>query len=121
MLIDGVAARACVIPAHGIAGRSVTTLEGLANAAPTSERNRWHPVQQAFEELQAAQCGYCLNGMVMQAAALLAREPQSMQLRYLQTLTEIASERTTTIVFPVPTNVLDVLRGLTLGDASKPS
>jgi hypothetical protein len=44
-----------------------------------------------------------------------------MQLRYLQTLTEIASERSTTIVFPVPTNVLDVLRGLTLGDASKPS
>ena len=67
--VDGVAARACVIPAHGVAGRSITTLEGLG--AP----GRWHPVQQAFEDCQAAQCGYCLNGMVMQAAALLARVP----------------------------------------------
>ena len=67
--VDGVAARACVIPAHGVAGRSITTLEGLGS------RDRWHPVQQAFEDAQAAQCGYCLNGMVMQAAALLAREP----------------------------------------------
>ena len=67
--VDGVAARACVIPAHGVAGRSITTLEGLGT------RVRWHPVQAAFEQAQAAQCGYCLNGMVMQAAALLAREP----------------------------------------------
>ena len=66
--VDGVAARACVIPAHGVAGRSITTLEGLGT------REKWHPVQQAFEQAQAAQCGYCLNGMVMQAAALLARE-----------------------------------------------
>jgi nicotinate dehydrogenase subunit A len=67
--VDGVAARACVIPAHGVAGRAITTLEGLGS------RDSWHPVQQAFEEAQAAQCGYCLNGMVMQAAALLARDP----------------------------------------------
>ena len=67
--VDGVAARACVIPAHGVAGRSITTLEGLGS------RERWHPVQAAFEQAQAAQCGYCLNGMVMQVAALLAREP----------------------------------------------
>jgi nicotinate dehydrogenase subunit A len=67
--VDGVAARACVIPAHGVAGRAITTLEGLGS------RDSWHPVQQAFEQAQAAQCGYCLNGMVMQAAALLARDP----------------------------------------------
>ena len=67
--VDGVAARACVIPAHGVAGRAITTLEGLGS------REKWHPVQQALEEAQAAQCGYCLNGMVMQAAALLARDP----------------------------------------------
>lgn len=67
--VDGVAARACVIPAHGVAGREITTLEGLGT------RDCWHPVQQGFEDAQAAQCGYCLNGMVMQAAALLAREP----------------------------------------------
>ncbi|MEH3085436.1 MAG: molybdopterin-dependent oxidoreductase [Xylophilus ampelinus] len=69
VLVDGVAARSCVIPAHGAAGRHVTTLEGLGG------RGRLHPVQQAFVDAQAAQCGYCLNGMVMAAAALLAREP----------------------------------------------
>jgi nicotinate dehydrogenase subunit A len=73
--VDGVAARACVIPAHGVAGREITTLEGLGS------RGCWHPVQQAFEDAQAAQCGYCLNGMVMQAAALLAREPNPSEAR----------------------------------------
>lgn len=73
--VDGVAARACVIPAHGVAGRAVTTLEGLGT------RGHWHPVQAAFEDAQAAQCGYCLNGMVMQAAALLARDPHASEAR----------------------------------------
>ncbi|MES2251856.1 MAG: (2Fe-2S)-binding protein [Pseudomonadota bacterium] len=73
--VDGVAARSCVIPAHGVAGRSITTLEGLGM------RGRWHPVQAAFEDAQAAQCGYCLNGMVMQAAALLARDPDASEAR----------------------------------------
>ena len=49
--VDGIAARSCVIPAHGVAGRSITTLEGLGS------RGDWHPVQQAFEDTQAAQCG----------------------------------------------------------------
>ena len=79
-----------------------------------AERERRAKVIHADGEYQAAT-------KLVEAAALLAREPQSMQLRILQTLTETASERSTTIVFPVPTNVLDVLRGLTLGDASKPS
>ena len=73
--VDGVAARSCVIPAHGVAGRAVTTLEGLGS------RGDWHPVQAAFEDAQAAQCGYCLNGMVMQAAALLARDPHASEAR----------------------------------------
>ena len=71
--VDGVAARACVIPAHGVAGRSITTLEGLP--ALHAGEGELHPVQQAFVDAQAAQCGYCLNGMVMMAAALLARNP----------------------------------------------
>ena len=71
---DGVAARACVIPAHGVAGRSITTLEGLP--ALHGQAGALHPVQQAFVDAQAAQCGYCLNGMVMMAAALLARNPK---------------------------------------------
>lgn len=73
--VDGVAARSCVIPAVGVNGRSITTLEGLGT------RDAWHPVQAAFEEAQAAQCGYCLNGMVMQAAALLARDPNPSEER----------------------------------------
>ncbi len=73
--VDGVAARSCVIPAHGVEGREITTLEGLGS------RQDWHPVQKAFEDAQAAQCGYCLNGMVMQAAALLAREPNPSEDR----------------------------------------
>ncbi|QBK04272.1 (2Fe-2S)-binding protein [Hylemonella gracilis] len=69
VLIDGVAARACVIPAGGVVGREITSLEGLGTRAMP------HPVQRAFIDEQAAQCGYCLNGMVMMAAALLARDP----------------------------------------------
>jgi nicotinate dehydrogenase subunit A len=67
VLVDGVAARSCVIPATGIAGREITTLEGLVDEGVL------HPVQQAFIDAQAAQCGYCLNGMIMMAAALLSR------------------------------------------------
>jgi nicotinate dehydrogenase subunit A len=70
VLVDGVAARSCALPVGGVAGREVTTLEGLAGAAGL------HPVQRAFIETQAAQCGYCLNGMIMSTVALLARTPQ---------------------------------------------
>jgi regulator of protease activity HflC (stomatin/prohibitin superfamily) len=77
-----------------------------------AERERRAKVIHADGEFQA-------STKLVEAAAQLAREPQSMQLRYLQTLTEVASEGHTTIVFPVPTNVLDVLRGLT-GSASNP-
>ena len=73
VLVDGIAARACVIPAQGVAGREVTTLEGLPRRCSVTEG--LHPVQQAFVDEQAAQCGYCLNGMVMMAVALLERNP----------------------------------------------
>jgi regulator of protease activity HflC (stomatin/prohibitin superfamily) len=68
-----------------------------------AERERRAKVIHADGEFQAAT-------KLVEAAEQLATQPQSMQLRYLQTLTEVASERTNTIVFPVPTNVLDVLR-----------
>lgn len=77
VLVDGVAARSCVLPLRAVAGRHVTTLEGLGTrAAP-------HPVQQAFIEEQAAQCGYCLNGMIMSTVALLGRcpDPSERQVR----------------------------------------
>ena len=70
VLIDGIEARACVIPVGGVEGRSITTLEGLGTIeAP-------HPVQQAFIDCQAAQCGYCLNGMIVSTVALLQRYPR---------------------------------------------
>ena len=80
VLVDGVAARACVSPLAGVAGRSVTTLEGLAD-----ERGL-HPVQRAFIDAQAAQCGYCLNGMLMMTVALLARTPQPTEQQVRQAL-----------------------------------
>jgi nicotinate dehydrogenase subunit A len=70
VLVDGVPARACVIPAIEMQDRAITTLEGLGNASKP------HAVQQAFIDTQAAQCGYCLNGMVMMTVALLERHPQ---------------------------------------------
>ena len=70
VLIDGRAARSCALPLAGVAGREVTTLEGLGSAAAL------HPVQQAFVDAQAAQCGYCLNGMVIATVSLLRRTPQ---------------------------------------------
>jgi nicotinate dehydrogenase subunit A len=68
VLIDGVAARSCTIPVAGVAGREVTTLEGLGSVSAP------HPVQQAFIDTQAAQCGYCLNGMIITTVALLRRQ-----------------------------------------------
>ena len=70
VLIDGIPARACVIPALEMTDREITTLEGLGNAQQP------HPVQQAFIDTQAAQCGYCLNGMLMMTVALLKKNPQ---------------------------------------------
>ncbi|WP_421524578.1 (2Fe-2S)-binding protein [Pseudomonas yamanorum] len=69
VIIDGVAARSCVFPLSGAVGRDIVTLEGLGT------RETPHPVQQAFIDEQAAQCGYCLNGMIMTAKALLDRNP----------------------------------------------
>jgi nicotinate dehydrogenase subunit A len=67
--LDGAAARACQTPVKAAIGRSIVTLEGLGTSG------RLHPVQSAFIAEQALQCGYCTNGMIMQAAALLAVKP----------------------------------------------
>jgi len=68
--IDGVAVRSCVVPTAGVAGRSVTTIEGLA-AGP-----HLHPLQTAWIEHQVPQCGYCQSGMLMAVAALLHSNPR---------------------------------------------
>lgn len=69
VLVDGVAARSCVVPVRAAVGREVTTLEGLGSVEQPG------PTQQAFIQCQAAQCGYCLNGMIMTVEALLSRNP----------------------------------------------
>src|SRR3569623_1298733 len=70
VLIDGRAARSCVNPISGCVGRDIVTLEGLGT------RDKPDPVQQAFIAEQAAQCGYCLNGMFMTTKALLGLSPR---------------------------------------------
>ena len=75
VLVDGRPARACVLRASRAAGCKITTLEGLADA----ETGALSPVQQGFLECEGAQCGYCLNGMVMTVQALLDRNPQATE------------------------------------------
>lgn len=67
VLVDGKPVRSCSYPVDTAQGKRVTTIEGLGTV------EKPHPVQKAFIEEQAAQCGYCINGMVMTAAALLTR------------------------------------------------
>ncbi len=67
--VDGTATRSCVLPVSAVAGRRVTTIEGLS---PNSD----HPVQQAWLAHDVPQCGYCQSGQIMSAAALLAANPQ---------------------------------------------
>jgi aerobic-type carbon monoxide dehydrogenase small subunit (CoxS/CutS family) len=73
VLIDGKAQRSCVTRVGSVGARSVTTIEGLA------KRDELHPVQQAFLEMGALQCGYCTSGMIMSAVALLQRNPSPKQ------------------------------------------
>ena len=75
--IDGAAVRSCRTPVSAAARGPVTTIEGLGTL------DKPHPVQQAFIEEQAAQCGYCMNGMIMTAAALIAKtaRPTPQQIR----------------------------------------
>lgn len=80
VIIDGVAARSCVIPISACVHRDVITLEGLGS------RDHLDPVQQAFIEEQAAQCGYCLNGMIMTTKALLMQNPHPSESEVLSTL-----------------------------------
>ncbi|MGE3277083.1 MAG: (2Fe-2S)-binding protein [Vicinamibacterales bacterium] len=70
VLVDGQAVRSCVRPVSSVRTAAITTLEGLAR------EGRLHPVQQAWIDEQVPQCGYCQNGQILTATALLARNPQ---------------------------------------------
>jgi nicotinate dehydrogenase subunit A len=76
VLMDGNAVQSCDTPLWSAAGRAITTIEGLGSAAHP------HPLQQAFLDEQAAQCGYCISGIVMSAAALLEhnRDPSDAEI-----------------------------------------
>jgi nicotinate dehydrogenase subunit A len=71
VMIDGTAVFSCVVPAMLVRNRAVTTVEGLGTAQNPS------PMQRAFMEEQAAQCGYCIAGMIMRAQALLQKRPNA--------------------------------------------
>ena len=77
--VAGVAVRSCATPVSSVADQPITTLDGLAAANAARRRlapGTLHAVQQAFIEEQAAQCGYCTNGMIMTAKALLDQNPR---------------------------------------------
>ncbi len=75
--VDGAAVRSCITPIASVAGKRVLTLEGLGSP------EKLHPLQKAFIEEQAVQCGYCINGMIMQAKALLDsnKKPTEEEIR----------------------------------------
>jgi nicotinate dehydrogenase subunit A len=80
VLIDGAPEKSCSKPVWSIIGKSVTTVEGLG----TPEHP--HPLQQAFIDEQAGQCGYCLAGILISAQALLARNPSPTRSEIAQAL-----------------------------------
>ena len=81
--IDGAAVRSCITPISTVeSGQKIVTLEGLGTPAKP------HPVQKAFIDEQAAQCGYCINGMIMQAAAFLAKNKKPSETDIKNALAE---------------------------------
>jgi isoquinoline 1-oxidoreductase alpha subunit len=70
VLVEGAAVRSCTLPVGSLAGKSITTIEGLAKG------ERLHPVQQAWIDEDVAQCGYCQAGQILSAVALLEKKPR---------------------------------------------
>jgi isoquinoline 1-oxidoreductase alpha subunit len=83
--LDGVPARACITPLESATGKSVTTIEGLAEILADGTA-RLHPVQQAFLNLQVPQCSWCMSGQMMAAAALLEQNPEPTQEEITQAM-----------------------------------
>lgn len=80
VLLDGVSVPACDTPVWATEGKAVVTVEGLGGGTGL------HPLQQAFIDEQAGQCGYCLSGILVSAAALLAQQPQPTEAQVRQVL-----------------------------------
>jgi nicotinate dehydrogenase subunit A len=83
VLVDSKAEFTCLRPCSSLADTEIITLEGL------SKKGDLHPVQQAFIDTQAAQCGYCLNGMIISAIALLEINPQPTELEIREALNKV--------------------------------
>ena len=81
VIVDGEAVRSCVTAVSSVATQEIVTLEGLGTP------DRLHPIQQAFVDSQAAQCGYCINGMVMTAKAFLDKNPHPTDTEIRKALT----------------------------------
>ena len=81
VLVDGRPERSCSLPLSAVAGKSVLTIEGLAQAD-----GRLHPLQKAFADLGALQCGYCTPGQIMEAYALLLRKPDPTEAEIVDAL-----------------------------------
>ncbi len=75
VLLDGAAARSCVTRVGSVGTKAITTIEGLSGGAPGREGPGLHPVQQAFLETEAFQCGYCTSGMIIATVGLLKTNP----------------------------------------------
>jgi aerobic-type carbon monoxide dehydrogenase small subunit (CoxS/CutS family) len=90
VLVNGVETRSCQTPVSAMAGRSITTLEGLpawyAAQKKLATPPQLHPVQQALIDEQAMQCGYCVNGLIVKAAELLARTPRPTDAQIIQAM-----------------------------------
>ena len=83
VIVKGQAVRSCVTPLKSVEGAEVTTLEGLGTP------QKPHPIQQAFIEGQAAQCGFCLNGVIMTAKAFLDKNPKATEAEIQQAMSGV--------------------------------
>src|SRR5438874_12349432 len=83
VIVKGQAVRSCVTTVKSVEGSDITTLEGLA------ANGKLHPVQKAFVEEQAAQCGFCLNGVIMTAKAFLDKNPKASEAEIQQAMSGV--------------------------------
>ena len=83
VIARGQALRSCVTPVSSVAGADITTLEGLGTV------EKPHPIQQAFIDEQAMQCGFCVNGVIMTAKALLDRTPKASEPEIRQAMSDV--------------------------------
>jgi nicotinate dehydrogenase subunit A len=83
VIIKGQAVRSCVTPVSSVAGAEITTLEGLGSS------EKPHPIQKAFIDEQAMQCGFCVNGVIMTAKAYLDRNPKAPEAEVQQAMSGV--------------------------------